>query len=54
MRKVHTTFEPDVELEVSEEEYTDLNRQGLLVEEVDINSTPVQVSERKSKNGESA
>jgi hypothetical protein len=31
-RKVRTTFQPDVELEVGEAEYLDLQRQGLLVE----------------------
>lgn len=31
-RKVRTTFQPDVELEVGPAEYLDLQRQGLLVE----------------------
>lgn len=31
-RKVRTTFQPDVELEVDDAEYLDLQRQGLLVE----------------------
>ncbi len=32
-RKVRTTFQPDVELEVDAAEYLDLERQGLLVED---------------------
>jgi hypothetical protein len=30
---VRTTMQPDVELDVSDAEYTDLKRQGLLVED---------------------
>lgn len=33
MPVVRTTMEPDREIEVSNAEYTDLNRQGLLVPE---------------------
>lgn len=32
-RKVRTTIQPDVDLEVGPEEYLDLKRQGLLVED---------------------
>lgn len=32
MPTVRTTIQPDVELEVSDTEYTDLKRQGLLLE----------------------
>ncbi len=32
-RKVRTTFQPDVELEVGPPEYLDLARQGLLVDQ---------------------
>jgi hypothetical protein len=31
-RKVRTTMQPDSEIEVGEAEYTDLKRQGLLIE----------------------
>ncbi len=33
VRKVRTTFQPDVELEVGPAEYLDLERQGLLVQD---------------------
>ena len=33
MPTVRTTIQPDVELEVSDTEYVDLKRQGLLVED---------------------
>lgn len=33
MPTVRTTIQPDVELEVSDAEYTDLKRQGLLIED---------------------
>ena len=33
MPTVRTTIQPHVELEVSDAEYTDLKRQGLLIEE---------------------
>jgi hypothetical protein len=32
-RKVRTTFRPDLEIEVGDADYIDLQRQGLLVEE---------------------
>lgn len=33
MRKVRTTMQPNVELEVSDAEYTDLSRAGLIAQE---------------------
>ncbi|MFE8961743.1 hypothetical protein [Streptomyces iakyrus] len=35
MPTVRTTLQPDVDLEVSDPEYVDLKRQGLLVEEAE-------------------
>lgn len=32
-RKIRTTLRPDVELDVTEQEYTDLSRQGLIAGE---------------------
>lgn len=41
MPTVRTTMRPDDELEVSEAEYLDLRRQGLLIEDEDANpATP--------------
>jgi hypothetical protein len=39
MRKVRTTMQPDVEVEVSDAEYLDLDRQGLLTDSSDRKST---------------
>jgi hypothetical protein len=65
-RKVRTTMQPDTELEVGEAEYTDLKRQGLLIEtdetgqpvntpaepEQDNPETPGQRTERKRATGQ--
>jgi hypothetical protein len=42
MTKVRTTLRPDLEVDVSDAEYTDLKRLGLLIE------TPPPVQERRA------
>lgn len=39
-RTVRTTMRPDLEIEVGDVEYVDLQRQGLLVEETATESAP--------------
>lgn len=46
-RKVRTTFQPDVELEVGPAEYLDLERQGLLVQDDDKTKAARKGSETK-------
>jgi hypothetical protein len=40
MPTVRTTIQPHVELDVSDTEYTDLKRQGLLIEDTSAAATP--------------
>ncbi len=44
---VHTTFNPELELEVSDQEYLDLKRQGLLVK--DDEDVPERPDRRASR-----
>jgi hypothetical protein len=46
-RKVRTTLQPDVELEVGPAEYIDLERQGLLVDKNTKTSAAKEASTKK-------
>ncbi|MDQ3760974.1 MAG: hypothetical protein M3460_04545 [Actinomycetota bacterium] len=48
--KVRTTMQPDVELEVDDAEYTDLKRQGVLVEDNDDDATQAEQTEQTEQS----
>lgn len=50
-RKVRTTFRPDLEVEVSEQEYTDLRRQDLIVEQEQDKPEPTRRAARRETEG---
>jgi hypothetical protein len=54
-RKVRTTMQPDREIEVGEAEYTDLKRQGLLIETDETGqpvNTPAEPEEERTPPGQ--
>ncbi|MGW5175905.1 hypothetical protein ACWERY_16275 [Streptomyces sp. NPDC004082] len=50
-RKVRTTMRPDEEIEVGDAEYTDLQRQGLLVEDDAHEDVPAETAAPASPGG---
>lgn len=47
-KTVRTTFQPDVPVEVDEAEYTDLFRQGLLVDDTESQETAAKLRAARS------
>ncbi len=47
--KVRTTMQPDVEIEVDDAEYLDMQRQGLLLDEPKAEPKPVKAAAPETK-----